>query len=204
MITHVSNTDVKTKNKKKRWKVYLFVLWSKLICNKNQFSRFKWALLKKPDQQLVEDCLHLSSFTKISWHQSTTLIAICPMPLLIIHCGIDPQRGMGGFGKIGLFCSLVYFCSSYILSYSSQLYCNISRKETERSNPSLHMNSNWNSGSNTAWMLDWCLLHILVWRSHGVTTPTCWHPVPTYLHSGTKRSQLPRSTTVFAPGVHKP
>ena len=51
---------------------------------------------------------------------------------------------------------------------------------------------------NTAWMLDWCLLHILVWHSHGVTTPTCWHPVPTDLHSGTKRTRLLRSTTVFA------
>ena len=140
----------KKKKTKKRWKVYLFVLWSKLICNKNQFIRFKWALLKKQTNRLskILFCLHRSSFTKISWHQSTTLIAICPIPLLIIHCGIDPQRGMGGFGKIGLFCFLVYFCSSCILSYSRQLYCNICRKETKRSNPSLHTNSNWNSGSS--------------------------------------------------------
>ena len=98
---------LKRKKTKKRWKVYLFVLWSKLICNKNQFSRFKWALLKNQTNRLskILFCQHRSSFTKISWHRSTTLIATCPIPLLIIHCGIDPQRGMGGFGKIGLFCS---------------------------------------------------------------------------------------------------
>ena len=76
-------------------------------------------------------CLYRSSFTKTLWHQSASLIATCPTALPIIHCGIDPQRGMGGFGKNRpiLFSSLLLL--QCILSYSSQFYCNICRKETE-------------------------------------------------------------------------
>ena len=85
----------------------------------------------KTDQQDVSKnllCLYRSSFTKNLWHQSASLIAICPTALPIIHCGIDPQREWESLEKIGLFCFLVYFCSYCILPYSSQFYCNVEKR----------------------------------------------------------------------------
>ena len=103
MIAHAANTDVRT--------FAPFVLWSKLFCNKDQFSRLNQNF-SKTDVPKNLPCLYRSSFTKTLWHQSASLIAICPTALPIIHCGIDPQREWESLEKIGLFCFLVYYCSN--------------------------------------------------------------------------------------------
>ena len=192
MIAHAANTDVRT--------FAPFVLWSKLFCNKDQFSRLNQNF-SKTDVPKNLPCLYRSSFTKTLWHQSASLIAICPTALPIIHCGIDPQREWESLEKIGLFCFLVYYCSNVSFpTWASFTVIYVEKRQRGPILPWVWIVTEIVVVHNTGWRLDWCLLHILVWRSHGVTTPTCWHPVPTDLHSGTQRTQLLRSTTVLAAG----